>query len=131
MTLATLLAHFVDWRVRERGRAYFQAGQVKLLVCRAGGWWRRWSPGRRITSTWSPCAREDASLWVFCSCPFFESGEPCKHVWAAVLAADDRKALRGLNGDLPRRLLTPGSAAGAPAAGCPCRPGGIPSISSR
>jgi superfamily II DNA or RNA helicase len=107
MTLATLLAHFVDWRVRERGRAYFQTGKVKLLIAEpelveaaVTG-----SEEYRVS-----LRREEANLRVFCSCPFFDSGEPCKHVWAAVLAADGSKALRGSNGDLPRRLLTPGSA---------------------
>jgi superfamily II DNA or RNA helicase len=104
MTLATLLAHFVDWRVRERGRAYFQTGKVKL----------RLSEPELVEAVVTgsheylvSLRREDANLWVFCSCPFFESGEPCKHVWAAILAADEAKALRGLAGDLPRRLLTP------------------------
>jgi superfamily II DNA or RNA helicase len=107
MTLATLLAHFVDWRVRERGRSYFQTGKVRAV-----------SSGPEVFEavvTGSEeygvsLTREDASVWAFCPCPFFQGGEPCKHVWAAVLAADGQKALRGPAGDLPRTLLMPSAA---------------------
>jgi len=107
MTLSTLLAHFVDWRVRERGRAYFQTGKVRVVSSGpseveavVSG-----SEEYRVSLT-----REEASVWAFCSCPFFQGGEPCKHVWAAVLAADAEKALRGPAGDLPRTLLLPSAA---------------------
>jgi hypothetical protein len=107
MTLATLLAHFVDWRVRERGRQYFQTGKVQIV-----------SAGPEVVEAAVSgteeyrvsLRREEANLWVFCTCAFFESGEACKHVWAAVLAADERKALRGSAGDLPRTILLPGAA---------------------
>jgi superfamily II DNA or RNA helicase len=103
MSLARMLAHFVDWRVRERGRAYFQAGKVEITS---------WDPerveavvtGSQTYDVW--LAREDGDLRVFCVCPFFANGEPCKHIWAAVLAADQRDGLRGLGGDLPNRLTT-------------------------
>ena len=107
MTLATLLAHFVDWRVRERGRQYFQTGKVQIV-----------SAGPEVVEAAVSGSeeyrvslrREEANLWVFCTCAFFETGEPCKHVWATVLAADERKALRGSAGDLPRTILLPGAA---------------------
>jgi len=103
MTLATMLAHFVDWRVRERGRSYFQAGKVEITL---------WDPerveavvtGSQRYDVW--LAREDGDLRVYCVCPYFANGEPCKHIWAAVLEADQRKGLRGLGGDLPNRLTT-------------------------
>jgi uncharacterized Zn finger protein len=77
MTLATMLAHFVDWRVRERGRAYFQAGKVEITS---------WDPerveavvtGSQRYDVW--LAREDGDLRVFCVCPYFANGEPCKHI---------------------------------------------------
>jgi len=107
MTLATLLAHFVDWRVRERGRQYFQTGKVQIVS--AGP-----ETVEAVVSGTEEyrvsLRREEANLWVFCTCAFFESGEACKHVWAAVLAADERKALRGSAGDLPRTILLPGAA---------------------
>ncbi len=98
-----MLAHFVDWRVRERGRSYFQAGKVEITL---------WDPerveavvtGSQRYDVW--LAREDGDLRVFCVCPHFANGVPCKHIWAAVLEADERKGLRGLGGDLPNRLTT-------------------------
>src|SRR5206468_6225064 len=35
-------------------------------------------------------------LLLFCSCPFFDSDGPCKHLWATVLAADKAGILRRL-----------------------------------
>ena len=107
MTLATLLAHFVDWRVRERGRSYFQTGKVRLVASGPEAVEAVVSGSEEYGVT---LTREDARVWVFCSCPFFQGGEPCKHVWAAILAADAQKALRGLAGDLPRTLLLPSAA---------------------
>jgi superfamily II DNA or RNA helicase len=105
MTLASLLAHLVNWRVRERGRAYFQTGRVRLTECgpevaRAAV---SGSEEYQVSLT-----REGPNLWAFCPCPFFAGGEACKHVWATVLAADERKGLRGPDGDLPRKLMIPG-----------------------
>ncbi len=106
MTLATRLAHFVGWRVRERGRHYSQTGRVEIVAC---------GPERvdAIVSgsgsveydVW--LTRNDDELQVFCPCPFFAGGEPCKHVWAVVLEADQRKCLRGPDGEVPNRLTTP------------------------
>jgi superfamily II DNA or RNA helicase len=31
---------------------------------------------------------DDGGLVLFCDCPYFESGEPCKHLWATILASD-------------------------------------------
>jgi superfamily II DNA or RNA helicase len=108
MTLASMLSHLVDWRVRERGRHYFQTGRVQLTECgpevaRAAV---TGSDEYQVSLT-----REGAKLWAFCSCPFFAGGATCKHVWAAILAADERKGLRGPDGDLPRKLMIPGAVA--------------------
>ncbi|HEY4575584.1 MAG TPA: SNF2-related protein, partial [Thermoanaerobaculia bacterium] len=107
MTLATLLAHFVDWRVRERGRQYFQTGKVQIASAGSEEVEAVVSGGEEYRVS---LRREEANVWVFCSCAFFEGGEPCKHVWATVLAADEKKALRGSSGDLPRTILMPGAA---------------------
>src|ERR1700681_2054509 len=103
MTLATLLAHFLDWRVRERGRAYFQSGTVDTAVCgpeRVEG--RVF--GSEEYAVW--LARNGKALLASCSCPFFAGGLLCKHIWAVVLEADQRKGLRGPGGDLPIRLTS-------------------------
>src|SRR3954451_24062792 len=107
MTLATLLAHFVDWRVRERGRQYFQTGKGQIVSAGPEEVEAGVSGDEEYRVS---LRREEANVWVFCSCAFFEGGEPCKHVWATVLAADERKALRGSAGDLPHTILMPGAA---------------------
>jgi len=40
-------------------------------------------------------ARQDDELYVFCDCPYFETEAPCKHIWATILAADQKNYLRG------------------------------------
>ncbi|MFL6260776.1 MAG: SNF2-related protein [Thermoanaerobaculia bacterium] len=107
MTLATLLAHFVDWRVRERGRQYFQTGKVRIVDAGREEFEAVVSGGEEYRVS---LRREEANLWVFCTCAYFEGGEACKHVWATVLAADEKKALRGSAGDLPRTILMPSAA---------------------
>src|SRR3954471_4037567 len=107
MTLATLLAHFVDWRGRGGGRQYFQTGKVQIASAGSEEVEAVVSGGEEYRVS---LRREEANVWVFCSCAFFEGGEPCKHVWATVLAADAKKALRGSAGELPRTMLMPGAA---------------------
>ena len=105
MTLAAMLAHLVDWRVRERGREYFQAERVRLTEC--GPEAARAEVSGTETYDGLPDPRGGHRLGR-CSCPFFAGGVLCKHVWAAVLAADERKGLRGPYGDVPRKLKLPG-----------------------
>ena len=61
--------------------------------------------------------READTLHVACSCPFFATGDTCKHVWATVLAVAAEGGLADAAGRLPQRL-TPDArrlAAAAPA----------------
>ncbi len=107
MTLAAMLAHLVDWRVRERGREYFQGERVRLKECGPEAVRAEVSG----TETYDvSLTREEDTVWARCSCPFFAGGVLCKHVWAAVLAADERKGLRGPYGDVPRKLKLPSEA---------------------
>jgi superfamily II DNA or RNA helicase len=106
MTLATLLAHFVDWRVRERGRAYFQSGRVEVSAVRPEKVEAVVSGSQRYAVS---LTRNGGDLRVNCSCPYFAGGELCKHVWAVVLEADEQKGLLGPEGDLPNRITMSGS----------------------
>jgi superfamily II DNA or RNA helicase len=107
MTLAAMLAHLVDWRVRERGREYFQAERVRLLECGPEVARAEVSGSEEYEVS---LTREEDTVWAHCSCPFFAGGVLCKHVWAVVLAADERKGLRGPYGDVPRKLKLPSEA---------------------
>ncbi len=85
-TLAAALRRLVLVASRNRGEAYFHDGRV--------------SPLRSDATTFIAAVRgthayevslllDDDRLVVECTCPYFEgSREPCKHVWAAILAAD-------------------------------------------
>ncbi|GAB7081081.1 hypothetical protein JCM14635_27540 [Megalodesulfovibrio paquesii] len=72
-----------------RGDAYFRQGRVRL---------DRATP-REITAvvagteTWR-CSILDLNnrLHLDCNCPHFRGGHACKHLWAAILAADDALA---------------------------------------
>ena len=108
----TDIANFVAWavpiRVRKRGIDYFRRRSVKVLS---------FGPDEaEATVTGSEpyhvrLVREEKKLLGSCSCPYFtDRREICKHVWAALLAADGLDALRGPEDDLPIRLVAEGAA---------------------
>ncbi len=81
-------------RIRDRGFAYFRSNAVKILEHSAshvvakvkgnGDYLVKLTLGR-------------VSLDVACTCPYFKKGEECKHIWAAMLAADSRNYLADAN----------------------------------
>src|SRR5260370_5757144 len=91
MSLSTKLAASFTKNVRKRGDDYDSRGRVtihegsqsELTACvRGSGFYE-------VQFAW----RED-KLAVWCDCPHFvEQGVPCKHVWAAILAADQHQYL--------------------------------------
>jgi superfamily II DNA or RNA helicase len=91
MSLITELSSDFSKAVRLRGADYFQEGRVKITN----------------GSEWEVCARvrgrrtyrvdfeiEGNELAVHCDCPDFER-EPCKHLWATILAVEGKGYLRG------------------------------------
>ena len=90
MSLKGRLSHEFAGRIRDRGVAYFRSNAVQILehskshvdarVKGSKGYLVRLTLGR-------------VSLDVACTCPYFEKGEECKHVWATMLAADSRQYL--------------------------------------
>ena len=85
-TLSRVLAPYVTERTRAKGYSYFVTGTVTIInstteVVTAN------VRGTRIYHV--TIAREDAGYTGRCECPFFADREDiCKHIWAAVLAAD-------------------------------------------
>ena len=76
----------VNHAAQERGRLYFANGRVK----RIDGDARRANAKVQGASVYDvQIAFEDDFLDVQCSCPFFDRElETCKHIWAALLAAE-------------------------------------------
>src|SRR5436190_8265935 len=99
MSLAGKLLREFTAKIRGRGFAYFHANKVEILehseshvdakVRGSQDYLVRLTLGR-------------VSLDVACTCPYFEDGESCKHIWATMLAADSRQYLR--DADLRSRL---------------------------
>lgn len=50
--------------------------------------------------------RDERTVWASCTCPYaLDRDEVCKHIWATILAADEKGGLRGPRGGLPNDLL--------------------------
>jgi len=101
MNLASALAPFVDLRVRKRGLQYFRGGRVELVACGA-------QEARAVVTGTEhyqvTLSRSGRSIDSSCSCPYADRGAPCKHIWAAILAADAKGCLVGTDGAPPDQL---------------------------
>ncbi|HYH65999.1 MAG TPA: SWIM zinc finger family protein, partial [Urbifossiella sp.] len=104
MGISTALASHVSSPVRERGKTYFRAGAVHLS-----------SVGPKdVAATVSGTDEYEVDVVVdgrtvhaWCTCPYIsEYGAVCKHIWAAVLAAEARGFGAALTG--PLRLVLEG-----------------------
>src|SRR4051812_14562580 len=91
MGIAQKVARDFTDGVRSRGQSYFAKGRVAILSA---------SPGEvvaKVKGTVSYKVRlrmRGPRLLASCTCPYFgPAGEPCKHLWATVLAADSRSLL--------------------------------------
>jgi len=83
----------VDTISRERGKLYFLAGAVKRIE---GDAWRVDAKVRGSHLYGVRIAFADDILEVNCSCPLFDRDlVTCKHIWAAVLAAERDGFLKG------------------------------------
>lgn len=90
MSLASKLSHEFAARIQYRGAQYFRDGAVEV---------RFQSPARleAIVSGGLDyqvrLAISDGRINVSCTCPYFDKGEECKHLWATILEADRRNSL--------------------------------------
>ena len=101
MRLTSALEHDFDLGTRSRGAHYFRTGVVQIdrasdsavhaLV--------RGSRVYKVEIRWD--ASEGLSLR--CTCPYFESGGPCKHLWATILAVEAKGHLgaASMRGPIP------------------------------
>jgi superfamily II DNA or RNA helicase len=81
--------------IRQRGFGLFSSRMVTLL---SGD---QWEVSARVGAS-NICqvdlSRQDDEIYVFCDCRFFETESACKHIWATILAADEKNYLRGAGG---------------------------------
>lgn len=76
--------------IRDRGHAYFRSNRVEILEHSES------HIEARVTGSIDYFVRlklNRSSLGVACTCPYFDQGEDCKHIWATMLAADSRQYL--------------------------------------
>jgi len=85
-TLAATVRRFVNHTSRSRGESYFRSGRVSVVRADSA----HFSANVRGTRSYDVSLQlDDDRLIVKCTCPYFEGSiEPCKHIWAAILAAD-------------------------------------------
>lgn len=90
MTISQKLAYHFERRAQFRGQDLFAKGAVHVRMATPyvleadvqGS--RLYKVGLRFI---------EGRLYVECTCPYFGDEGPCKHLWAAILTADDRGAL--------------------------------------
>jgi hypothetical protein len=94
-SLTARLFNQVDRSAQERGRLYYLRGAVTFIDGTA------WAVQAQVQGTHLydvQIASEKHHINASCTCPAFgQTGEPCKHVWAALLAAERSSLLTGLN----------------------------------
>src|SRR4029079_2718615 len=91
MSLITEFSSDFSKAVRSRGADYFQAGKVKITKG------SDWEVSARVRGSRTYSVRleiEGDELIIHCDCPAFDN-EPCKHLWATILAVEGKGYLRG------------------------------------
>jgi len=88
--LSSKVTHLFPSSVKSRGRTYYEAGAVRIKTGSASALTAvvRGSSAYKVEIVW-----DWDGITLYCSCPYFDSSGPCKHLWAAVLAADEHHHL--------------------------------------
>ena len=99
MTLQHQLYREFSSTIRERGQRYQQQNRVTVFKRSA----KRVLAMVRGSSTYTvELALAGKGLQISCTCPYYDDHNECKHIWAAMLEADDKGLLQG---GTPRRLM--------------------------
>ncbi len=100
LRLASKLTHLFNSMVRSRGEDYFARGAVRIVRGAADTLDAQVSGSEiyEVQIEWG-----DGELSLYCSCPYFDTDGPCKHLWAAVLAAQDRGYLSKIGAKIGAR----------------------------
>ena len=93
--------------IRQRGYGLFTSRLVTLL---SGNQWEVSARVGVSNVQRVQLSRQDDELYVFCDCPFFETESAFKHIWATIVAADDKHYLRGAGGGIRPSRRRPSTA---------------------
>ena len=92
MSVAEILASSFSSRTRSRGWAYFNSEQVRNVAADDWHVTAEVSGSRRtpysVEIDWSNMV--DGEIFATCTCPHYEDGYLCKHIWATLLEIDQR-----------------------------------------
>lgn len=86
MSLKSKFSNEFNPKIRDRGVAYFRSNSVEILDH------SDWHVEARVKGSVDYFVRLTQGpdrFEVACTCPYFERGDECKHVWATMLAADN------------------------------------------
>jgi len=101
MPLAHLCSRSFESRTRSRGNSYYYGGCVQIVDQHGSGVTAVVEGTRpdpyEVDIDWSQAALGE--IEAHCSCPHYDDGFLCKHIWATLLAVD----AQGLADDVPRR----------------------------
>ncbi len=86
---------------RQFGDYLYAAGKVRLLN---GNQWRVEAQVKDEVVEAVTLSRQGTEIVAACSCPDFETDGVCRHVWAAIRAADTKSYLLGTMGSGPPAL---------------------------
>src|SRR5712664_1614368 len=95
MYLQRQLAKDFSPGVRGRGAEIHRFHQVNLV---SGDRWQVLAKVQGSRMYQVNLSRQDDEVHVLCNCPFFETESACKHIWATILAADEKSYLLGSMG---------------------------------
>jgi hypothetical protein len=93
MALTTHLSGYVGSKVQSRGYSYYRSGAVQII----NGNKEELQASVIGTDAYEvDVYREEDTVYVSCTCPYFEGErETCKHIWATLLAAEKQGYLKG------------------------------------
>ena len=91
--LSARISNYFTAGIRNRGRSYFQSGQVNVLSTGESSVVAEVIGSEAYTVTLGLTNRSGAisKIEAFCSCPYVDSNlDFCKHIWATILAVEKR-----------------------------------------
>src|SRR6185295_2611288 len=101
MSLKGKFSNEFNPKIRDRGVAYFRSNSVTILSHSDS------AIDAQVKGKTDYLVRLSLSgntFAVACTCPYFEGGEECKHIWATMLAADNANYLSAVDQQWPLRL---------------------------